>query len=263
MTKVSLVVVAAGNGGYDVTEFGPAGVDRALTVASTDKEDNIAPFSNWGETVDIAAPGVEVLGPRAAMTELMRGALGFPDGYLPGGNFVGQDGTYVRASGTSFSAPIVAGAASLLLSVDPSLTNRDVERRLVQSADDVDVPGRDNYSGYGLLNVSAAINSPTAFFVDSVITDVGVLQNDDGVFVRVTGTAAADEFDAAYIEIGAGENPEEWKPVSGRISRSIVDGVLGDIEAANLAGSSQWTIRLVTVHKNGRQREARFLLNVG
>ncbi len=69
--------------------------------------------------IHLAAPGVDVLGPRAIGTDLLA-ATRVRD-YRHGANIVGPDAGYIRATGTSFAAPLVAGVASLLIAANPSL----------------------------------------------------------------------------------------------------------------------------------------------
>lgn len=78
--------------------------------------------------------------------------------------------------------------------------------------------------------------------------------------VQVLGTA--DGFGRARLAIGAGVEPVEWKPVAGEVGKPVRRGVLGEIPAAELAGSAKWQIRLTTEHRNGRSREARFELDL-
>src|SRR5690606_3615537 len=110
-SRGAVVVVAAGNEGVNVAEFGMAGADGVIAVGATHLDDSHPPFSNWGAGVDIAAPGVDVLSLRARRTDTMLGIKDVP--YEAGSAYVGADRRYYRISGTSFSAPIVAGVASL------------------------------------------------------------------------------------------------------------------------------------------------------
>ena len=129
-----LLVAAAGNDGGQVLY--PARYDTVMAVAATDNEDQRVRFSNHGAEVDIAAPGVGILS-----------TWPWLDGYH-------------SKRGTSMAAAHVSGAAALLWSWLPVLTNEQVQRRLESHADDVNeetYPGRDHYLGWGRLNVYRAI----------------------------------------------------------------------------------------------------------
>ncbi len=255
--KGALVVVAAGNGGRDVSGWGPAGRGAVLTVASTDLEDRRARFSNWGRGVDLAAPGVDVLGLRARRTDTQRDLPGST--YQPGSATVGGDRRYYRANGTSFSAPIVTGVASLLIAKNPGLTSQEVKRILLHSARDVETPGVDQYTGYGLLDARAALAADPRYFVEAEISSVRVV----ATAIEVTGSAGADEFDSARVEIGTGDAPNEWKVVIEGIGAPVRHGALGAFPTSELQGARVWMLRLVVRHRNGSTREARFRLNVG
>jgi len=170
---------------------------------------------------------------------------------------------YYRVDGTSFAAPMVAGVASLILSTRPELTAADVKRMILQSARDISGIGRDRNLGYGLLDADAAVKADPAFFVDGVISGLSVVQANGRQAVEVKGTATANRMRAAWIEIGQGENPTEWKKVTDNITRPVENGVVGDVEARNFAGAKVWTVRVVVEHENGRKREARYVLRLG
>ncbi|MFQ5881018.1 MAG: S8 family serine peptidase [Candidatus Methylomirabilales bacterium] len=258
--KGVVIVVAAGNEGINVQEFGPAGLPHVITVASTDLHDKRAIFSNWGSGIDLAAPGMDVLSLRARRTDLMRDIPGVK--YTAGQAYVGQDKRYYRASGTSFSAPIVAGAASLLLSRDPELTNDQVKRMILQSAKDIEVPGTDQHTGYGLLDVRAALAADPAFFIEARLTRVQPAQEGGQTVVRVSGTADANAFAKAWIEVGPGKHPTKWKQVSRTLTRPVKGGTLDDLAAGHFRGAKQWVLRLIVEHENGKRREARFQLKL-
>lgn len=102
-----------------------------LTVSATDYNDALSGYSNTGNNVDLAAPGNSF--------STIKG------------------GTYDSVSGTSFSAPIVAGVAALVLSVNPNLTPNQVQDILKQSADDFGSPGWDPSYGWGRVNAGRAV----------------------------------------------------------------------------------------------------------
>lgn len=254
-----VVVVAAGNEGVNVAEFGLAGADGVITVGATNLDDSHPNFSNWGPGVDIAAPGVDVLSLRARRTDTMLGIKDVP--YEAGTAYVGEDRRYYRVSGTSFSAPIVAGVASLVLSARPELTAEQVEAILVQSAEDIQTPGVDQFSGAGMVDARAALAMDPAFRIEAAITGLEVVQGASGPAVRVQGSAGADRFRSARIDVGRGERPTAFTTVLDNVAAA--SGVLGDIPADAFRGAPVWTVRLTVTHADGQTREARYVLDVG
>ena len=140
-----VVVVSAGNSGSSFNTIGSPGVARdALTVAASDKSDNIANFSSRGPIPgfydivkpDIAAPGVAIIAPVPA-----EGNLSDPSGYR-------------ALSGTSMAAPHVAGAAALLRQLHPTWTPAEIKAALMNTASDL---GQSvHLQGAGRLDVAAA-----------------------------------------------------------------------------------------------------------
>lgn len=256
-----LIVVASGNSGVDTANFGPAASPHVLTIGASDADDKHAGFSNWGASVDLVAPGIDVLSLRARYTDFALVA-GMQD-YAAGDWFVGPEALLYRASGTSFAAPLVTGVASLLIAKNPDITVKQLMRVLTQSARDIDVPGIDQHTGYGLLDARAALSQSPEFFIEVAIVGVTVIQGKRGPLLQITGTFNADDPGQAWIEIGAGSAPTSWQKVSKSIKQPILDGGLGDLEVKHFAGAKQWTLRLIGKHKNGQQREARFLLDLG
>ncbi|WP_010243504.1 S8 family peptidase [Acetivibrio cellulolyticus] len=133
-SKNVAVVAAAGNSAMDAADFSPASIPGVITVAATDIENNPAYFSNYGSTVELAAPGVNVLST------------------LP-------NNTYEFYDGTSMATPFVASACALLISKNPSLSLIEVEQYLTDSAQDLGAAGKDEKFGYGLLDLNKALNT--------------------------------------------------------------------------------------------------------
>lgn len=130
--KGVLIVGAAGNDRKFKESFYPAAFPNVLSVSSTTKYDAKSYFSNYGSTIDIAAPGSEIIST------------------LP-------KGQYGSMSGTSMAAPIVSGSAALVLSKEPRLTNEQVAYRLMSTADDLGPKGKDTSFGAGRVNVANAL----------------------------------------------------------------------------------------------------------
>lgn len=255
-----VVVVAAGNAGDDAGQYTPASIDGVIVVAALDREGVRATYSNWGAVVDIAAPGTDIVSLRAANTDFM--LITAPDA-RPLQYAAGPRTEYYRATGTSFAVPFVSGAAALLRAQSPSLSGAAVERILKQSAKDVGAPGVDQYSGYGALDVAAALVADPNFYIEAHIEGAAAVVEGGKPYLRVSGTAAADTLGNAWLEIGAGDAPTSWLKVSRDIHDNITDGILDAVDANHFAAAKRWTLRVVVQHKSGRQREARFLLNLG
>ncbi len=256
--KGVLVVVAAGNLGIDLVDFSPAGLRGTLVVSAFDTEGKRTVFSNWGQNIDIAAPGVDILSLRARKTDL----LVFERKDYKRGTAIVRD-RYYRVTGTSFAAPIVSGVASLIMSINPKLTADEVRRMIVQSSRDIDVPGKDQFTGYGALDAAAALAADPAQFVEAAISGVSVTKADGKTVVRVAGVADADRFKAAWIELGQGDTPADWKQVAGPLSAPVRGAVLADVATAAFRGAKEWTLRVVVEHANGKRREGRFKLTLG
>jgi subtilisin family serine protease len=125
--KNVLVVVAAGNGGGNNNDYltFPASFQftNMITVMASDEEDEKPGFSNYGDNVDIAAPGVNVISTSSYICQ-PRSALS-PFGIHP----------YRRYSGTSPAAAHVTGAAALLLSIKPGWSPQKISACLIESSD--------------------------------------------------------------------------------------------------------------------------------
>jgi subtilisin family serine protease len=259
-SKGVVIVVAAGNEGADISKFGITGSDKVLTVAATGFDDQRAVFSNFGK-ISVAAPGLDILSTRGRRTDTMLGIEGVK--YTAGAAAVGEDKRYYRASGTSFSAPLVSGLASLMIANDPALTNRQVMNIIKSTARDVGTPGVDQYTGYGIIDARAALSAARDYYLFAGITRVEVVQKAGSQVVRVHGTADSNALKSARIEIGKGEAPTSWIAIGPASKGAGPDDVLGDIPAPKFEGSKVWQIRVIVTHNNGSTREAHFKLSLG
>jgi subtilisin family serine protease len=124
-------VVVAGSGNCGCRES-ISDTPYILSVGATDQNDDLAGFSSTGDYVDFTAPGVSIRTTK-------------------------RGGGYSSPSGTSYSAPVLAGAIALLLAIDPQLTASDLESLLADTAVDLGAPGWDESFGHGRIDVHAAV----------------------------------------------------------------------------------------------------------
>lgn len=129
-SKGVFVVAAAGNDGESDDNSSPAS-DGAFAVAAMDYNYKAADFSDYGSCVKISAPGEEILST------------------VPGG--------YEAWDGTSMAAPIVSGIAAMAKAEDPNLSPSQMEDILDSTAKDIMTKGKDQQSGYGLIDAYDAI----------------------------------------------------------------------------------------------------------
>ncbi len=156
------VVFSAGNNGPGANTLNPYAVAPwVVSVGATDTEGRLASFSSRGDFASalfrptLVAPGTNVVSVRGSGIANVTGAQGF----------AGADAErlssaeiphYTTASGTSFSAPQVAGAIALMLEVNPNLTPADVRSILQLTATPL-APYYSHEAGAGMLNVHAAV----------------------------------------------------------------------------------------------------------
>jgi hypothetical protein len=256
-----LVIAAAGNEGVELDDHGPGGSDSVLTVGATFFDDRAADFSNYGERIDLVAPGVDIVSLRARYTDTNFAAEESSD-YEIGTNYVGEDKRYLHVSGTSFSTPIVTATASLVLANNPALTAAEVRTILLQTAEDVEAPGKDEYTGYGMVNATAALSVEAGFFVTAEIIGVDKVQTQAGTILHVQGTIDADGFKRAWMQIGAGDNPGVWKFVGQKRKYAIHDGILGVIPLGEFSQPGVWQVVINVEHRNGIRKSARYPVNI-
>ena len=134
--KGVLIIAAAGNMGVD-RKFFPAAIEGVIAVSATDGQDQRWTLSNYGDYIDVAAPGYAI--------------------YSTYNDLTNYYGGYTYMSGTSMASPYVAGLAGLLISQKPSRTATEVSHLIIASADKFGNQVHDIYMGYGRINMQRAL----------------------------------------------------------------------------------------------------------
>lgn len=127
-----LLVAAAGNTGSSSVLY-PAAYPAVIAVAATDAANQRASFSNYGPPIDLAAPGVSIYS-------------------------LDIGGGTIYRTGTSMAAPHVAGLAAILMGM-PGGNAWSARTWMETTALDLDAPGWDVFTGYGLIQMDAAIRA--------------------------------------------------------------------------------------------------------
>jgi subtilisin family serine protease len=204
-----LNVCASGNGAAntDVNPFYPASFNSPsiISVAASDSNDNRAGFSNYGLTsVDLAAPGVSVF------------------------STVSDGPMYAYLSGTSMSAPHVAGAAALLLAQYPTMSMASLKATLLNTADVLPQWAGIVATG-GRLNVARALQSPTVCIFSLYPASQSFISDGGSGNVNVTTPARCEwtaKSNAAWLTVTSG-------------SSGSGDGFINYAVAANTTGATR------------------------
>ncbi|GEM_PF-359528 len=143
----AVVVVAAGNNS-SLANYPPANCQGVITVAATDREGNLAAYSNFGPNITVSAPGGEIF------ATLANGVLSTHNN----GSTTPSTPAYHYLGGTSMAAPHVSGIVALMLEADPSLTADQVATVLQNNARPL--PGTCIVNcGAGIVDAGATIAS--------------------------------------------------------------------------------------------------------
>jgi serine protease len=144
-SRGTVVVVAAGNENQNAANSSPANCSGVVVVAAVNRSGGRAYYSNFGNVVDVAAPG------GAMNVNTGNGVLST----LNTGRTTPANDAYAYYQGTSMATPHVAGIAALILSVNPSLTPAQVETTLRNTTRTF--PATCNQCGTGIVNARAAV----------------------------------------------------------------------------------------------------------
>ncbi len=210
-----LISVASGNTNTDADACVPASCPGAFTVAAVNSNLERASFSNYGDCVDIAAPGVNI-------------------------NSSCVGGSYMTKTGTSMATPFVSAAGALLLSYDADTDLSEIKHLLSSYAVDYGTAGRDEYYGYGILDLSYIVSGNCVISFDA---NGGSTVND---ILMVSANSVCPTLPKTKLK---GNTFLGWYRNDGTLVSA--GDILGDVGRLNLRAC--WTLKIykVTLDANG------------
>ncbi|MFE9821409.1 type VII secretion-associated serine protease mycosin [Streptomyces sp. NPDC005791] len=182
LAKEIVVVASAGNDGLGgkVKETYPASYAGVLAVASSDRNNERAAFSQSGDFVGVAAPGVDMIST------------------VPGGG-------HCSDNGTSFSAPYVAGVAALIKAKHKDWTQEQIVAQIEQTAER-SIAGHDRLVGWGVVDPVRALTEDDKP-IEKPVAHEGVSKGEAPVPAAIHLGETADERNArlaTYVVVGGG-----------------------------------------------------------
>ncbi len=233
-----VMVAAAGNNNGDALNHSPSSADRAMSIAATDAYDRKASFSNWGEDIDVAAPGVDILSTRATVNPMCTAS-----------RTVGSK--YCRVSGTSMATPHVAGLAALLWAEKPSLKNEEIRQIIRHGATDLGTVGKDRYFGYGRIDAAASMSLAATRPLAPIITTPSSRVTIVGANYQIYGGVPGPNFASYTIEAGKGRLPTSWTQLASSSSQ-VNNGLLATVDTT-IVSDGAYIIRITATDTSGEK----------
>ncbi len=246
-----ILVGAAGNSAA-VGSYYPAALKSVISVAGLGQEKQLYDGSNFGATINIAAPGEEILS-------------------------TALNGEYRKRSGTSMAAAHVSGVAALVLSANPHATNIEIQEKLITTAKPLFIT---ELVGAGSLDAYAALVSSTSLVakIDAQRTLQQALGNEQAhggveivgaviarevIFdrIEIVGSAGGAEFSEYWLEYGIGEIPDLWYPLGTAQTEPKFSECLHKWDTSALA-EGRYTLRLSVKSENGDIKRAKVVVDV-
>ncbi len=233
-----VVVASAGNDGTDAPHF-PSDYPGVIAAQWLDETGTQPGFlASYGTGIDVGAPATLVYTTR-----------------MPSKGDTGSTPRlYARVSGSSVAAPLVAGAAALLLSLDPGLTPDAVRSILTNTTDDIGEPGWDHRTGAGRIRIDRALlrSLPGRVEIVSPRADGGV----NGT-AAILGSALDPAFVSFRVEAARGDSGAfVWQAIGAERTIPVSRDTLAVWPTDGLA-EGVYTLRAVVRRSDGRTAEAR------
>ena len=249
-----VLVGAAGNSAA-VGSYYPAALESVISVAGLGQEKQLYDSSNFGATIDIAAPGEEILS-------------------------TALNGEYRKRDGTSMAAAHVSGVAALVLSANPHATHIEIQEKLIATAKPLFVT---ELVGAGALDAHAALTETSTSLIAAIDTRRTPKVFEDeiefvgfaGGYVRyseipvelyidrieIIGSAGGIGFSEYRLEYGMGEVPELWYPLGTVQTEPKHNTCLHKWDTGTLA-EGRYTLRLSVKSENGDIKRVKAVVDV-
>lgn len=219
----TVVVASAGNSGdFGNPEMRPASCPTAITVAALAPSLDRTFWSSYDAAVDISAPGQDIL----SVDSTAANASPSP---------------HVQFSGTSMAAPLVAGVAALIKEQNPGWTAEQIAHQITSTATDLDVPGRDPNTGFGIVDAAAAlgVSAPAPQPQDDFATWAEGVYGDAGTLAEVGWTTPAVDSVTGYtvtVHTDTGTTDYDVDGVTVRAQVDLPQGAWWTVTAHTTAG---------------------------
>lgn len=222
-----VLVASAGNSGSNLPHY-PSGYSEVICVGNSTVDDAVAPSSNWGSTIDLVAPGTNVI-------------------------TTSRNSGYSSINGTSASAPFVSATAALILSRQ-NFSNEEVKQILKSTSDDIGETGWDLRSGAGRLNVERALRvlAPSIVKFNHPTMDFATSSNK----LLVDATILSAYFQSYKLQLGTGYNPSTWQSLIEEGKNQFNQQDIYNLDLSNFP-DTVYTLRLLVFQNNGRTLEER------
>lgn len=236
------VIIASSGNNYSYNLHYPSAYDEVISVGASDANDFKANFSTYGQTLDIYAPGSQII----STSRMGRGNAEY------GTN-------YTMQSGTSFAAPQVAGIAAILLSLNNNLTNEEIRGLLVSTT--TYLAGQSSWTprfASGRINAVNAINNinlPSIARIYHPSQDYTFYNSN----IPICISAASPIFNSYTLYYGVGEIPENWIPLQSNVPNQVLNDTVFNWNTSSLNDTS-YTLRLAINSVPGRTVEHRMII---
>jgi hypothetical protein len=234
VARGSIVVAASGNEREegDPPEY-PASLPHVFTVGAIGQNGRVTSFSSTSAGMDVVAPGESIV-------------AGVPSWLSPD--------LYETVDGTSFAAPMASAAAAWVWTARPNLDASQVTEVLRRSARDLETPGRDVSSGFGILDVGNALTAAVPVGDPAEPNDSIDYVTADGLLHRATPplTSRGRGKNAITARLDAADDPRDvyrvWVPAKRRVLAGVSPASAG--VATRLLGTTPRGIRAVRTARN-------------